>query len=331
VYGNQENIAKYFIVRKSNIDRTDKKSRTPLHIAAVKGNIPIIELLADHKADLNLKDASGLTPLDLAVKYGRMDAANVLRGKGTSEGDRDYKEFSSRLLGKPLEAGEAIIWYLGHSGFAVKTKNHFLIFDYMGERQMPSHPGLANGAINPDEIKNEAVSVFVSHQHSDHYFRGVLDWKNSVRNIRYFFGWKAFDTPEYHCFSVGRDTKMVDNLEVTNISEQHDDVPESAFLVKADDVTIFHTGDYVGSFDIFKKDLKFLAKKYNNVDISFMFLAGETTFQSAKIMKPKIAFPMHGFMLDYLYKNFPEKIKKTNPSTKTFCPEFEGDVFFYKK
>jgi L-ascorbate metabolism protein UlaG (beta-lactamase superfamily) len=230
---------------------------------------------------------------------------------------------------KPLGANEAIIWYLGHSGFAVRTKNHFLIFDYMGKRQMPSHPTLSNGAINPDEIKDEAVSVFVSHQHGDHYFHGILDWKNSIRNIQYFFGWKEFEAPEYHCFSKGRETISVNDLEVTNIFEQHDDVPESAFLVKADDVVIFHTGDYVGSFNTYKDDLKFLAEKYGRVDISFMFLAGETTAQSAKIMKPKIAFPMHSFTLDYLYRFFPQKIEKVSPKTKTFCPEFEGDVFLY--
>jgi len=122
---------------------------------------------------------------------------------------------------------------------------------------------------------------------------------------------------------------IFDNLEVTNIAEQHDDVPESAFLVKADDVVIFHTGDYVGAFDSFKDDLKFLADKYGRVDIAFLFLAGETTAQSAKIMKPNIAFPMHGFRLDYLYRNFPEKIKKVSLSTKTLYPEFEGDVFFH--
>ena len=122
---------------------------------------------------------------------------------------------------------------------------------------MPAYPGLANGAINPEEIKDENVSVFVTHQHGDHYFRGILDWKNSIQHIQYFFGWKAFDTPEYHCFSKGRETKKVPKLEITNIAEQHDDVPESAFLVKADDVVIFHTGDYVGSYDTFKDDLKF--------------------------------------------------------------------------
>ena len=239
--------------------------------------------------------------------------------------------YTYELLNRPLQAGQAIIWYLGHSGYAVKTKNHFLIFDHMGERQMPAFPGLANGAINPEEIKDETVSVFVSHQHSDHFFPGILEWKKSIQNIQYIFGWKAFDGPEYQCFSGGRETKRINNLEVTNIAEQHDDVPESAFLVKADDVVIFHTGDYVGAFDTFKDDLQFLAKKYKSVDLSFMFLAGETTAQSAKLMKPQTAFPMHGFNLDYLYKNFSRKIKKASPSTKTFYPEYEGDVFFYKK
>jgi len=141
-------------------------------------------MLAAHKADLNVKAASGLTPVDLALRYQRMDAANALKDKGAKEEKKDSEKFSSELLNKPLKENEALVWYLGHAGFAVKTKNHFLIFDYMGKREIPSHPGLANGAINPDEIKNEAVSVFVSHQHSDHYFRGIFDWKNSIQNMQ---------------------------------------------------------------------------------------------------------------------------------------------------
>lgn len=58
-------------------------------------------------------------------------------------------------LDDPLQKGEAVVWYLGHSGWAVKTKNHLLVFDY-SERAAPvSEPRLANGYINPSEIQNQ--------------------------------------------------------------------------------------------------------------------------------------------------------------------------------
>lgn len=58
----------------------------------------------------------------------------------------------NNLLSKPLKRGEAIIWYLFHSGWAVKTQSHFLIFDYWEMGNKPTDPSLANGFINPREI-----------------------------------------------------------------------------------------------------------------------------------------------------------------------------------
>jgi hypothetical protein len=34
--------------------------------------------------------------------------------------------------------GEADIWYLGHCGYAVRTQNHFLVFDYQEQRDGPA-------------------------------------------------------------------------------------------------------------------------------------------------------------------------------------------------
>ena len=52
-------------------------------------------------------------------------------------------------LGEPLAAGQAVVWYLGHSGWAVKTRNHLLVFDYWKSDAAPDEPALANGAIQP--------------------------------------------------------------------------------------------------------------------------------------------------------------------------------------
>lgn len=38
-------------------------------------------------------------------------------------------------------------WYLYHSGVAVKTENHLLIFDYYLDA--PQGGGLADGVVNP--------------------------------------------------------------------------------------------------------------------------------------------------------------------------------------
>lgn len=44
---------------------------TSLHLAAENGYGKIVEILIQHKADVNVTDKTGLTPLQLAKQYGK--------------------------------------------------------------------------------------------------------------------------------------------------------------------------------------------------------------------------------------------------------------------
>ena len=46
----------------------DHRKRTPLHVAAEEGEEELITFLLDKKADSNITDQDGNTPLDLAAK-----------------------------------------------------------------------------------------------------------------------------------------------------------------------------------------------------------------------------------------------------------------------
>lgn len=62
------------------------------------------------------------------------------------------------------------VWYLDHSAVAVKTEKHLLLFDLAGKALLGQPgEGLAEGCVSPDEIKDEDVLVFVSHEHKDHF------------------------------------------------------------------------------------------------------------------------------------------------------------------
>jgi len=96
------------------------------------------------------------------------------------------------LLASSLGSGEAIVWALGHCAFAVKTRTRLLIFDYItGRGPKPEQPSLANGFVNPEEIKDQNVIVFVSHAHPDHFDPVILSWRSIVKNITNVFGWRA--------------------------------------------------------------------------------------------------------------------------------------------
>jgi len=51
---------------------------TPLHLAAQKGHLDVVEYLVNQKAEINSKDNQGKTPLGIA--YGR--AKEFLKSKG---------------------------------------------------------------------------------------------------------------------------------------------------------------------------------------------------------------------------------------------------------
>lgn len=45
--------------------------------------------------------------------------------------DRSATGPSIDPLTEPLAAGEAVVWYLGSCGWAVRTADHLLVFDYL--------------------------------------------------------------------------------------------------------------------------------------------------------------------------------------------------------
>jgi potassium channel len=73
----------------ANISAADYDQRTCLHLAASAGNLTIVKLLVEAKADVNFKDRWKGTPLVDAVRHGHMEVAKLLRACG---GELGYDE-----------------------------------------------------------------------------------------------------------------------------------------------------------------------------------------------------------------------------------------------
>ncbi|XP_062440590.1 26S proteasome non-ATPase regulatory subunit 10 isoform X2 [Rhea pennata] len=65
-------------------DATDHFESTPLHRAAAKGNLKMIQILLRHNASVNIQDSEGNTPLHLACDEERVDEAKLLVSHGAS-------------------------------------------------------------------------------------------------------------------------------------------------------------------------------------------------------------------------------------------------------
>ena len=210
---------------------------------------------------------------------------------------------------------DALIWYLYHSGFAVKTLNHYLIFDYYLDNPGEEKRFRGDGVLNLPEMENPDTIIFASHGHSDHFNPAILKWKEKLNNIEYVMS---------HDIKAGKNREDVTvvhpgnnyflkgvNIEVLGST----DIGVS-FMVNCDGIAIFHAGDlnwwhWKGEpedennamAENYKKQIDLLRGK--QVDIAFIpvdwrleeyYILGLDYFMTA--VGAKMVFPMH-FGKDY--------------------------------
>lgn len=235
-----------------------------------------------------------------------------------------------------MEENQAVVYYLGHSGWAVKTKSHFLIFDYFERDKNIGDKTLMKGYINPSEIKDENVYVFVSHKHPDHFDKVIKDWKDVILNITYISGW--YSVGSYFMGFPPHKSAEIDDIQVSTLKSTDEG---SGFLVNVDGLTIFHAGDHANWEDndpevSYYDEIDYISGKSSVVDIAFIPVTTfsgmrpncmtEGAIYALKKLKPKTAFPMHGNNREYLYKEF-----AAEDEAKAFnivCPEKPGDFFY---
>lgn len=136
----------------------------------------------------------------------------------------------------------AEIWYLFHSGFAVRTPRHFLVFDYYVDKPEGETRSLQTGVIEPSEIKNESVIVFSSHRHPDHYNPVIFGWSEEINNIRYILSYdiKKARGRDKTAFIRPGEPVIEPGLRVEALKSTDQGV---AFIIEIDGLCIFHAGD----------------------------------------------------------------------------------------
>lgn len=335
----------------ARLDQRDRHyDRTELHWATIKGNTPAVEMLLDHGADVNAVDRPGRTPLYYAGRYGHRDVAEFLAERGGAASDLVENYGRSQLLDHDMDPGEAVVWYLGNCGFAIRTNKTVLIFDYWNHDRSPAAPGLTNGNINPAEIADKDVYVFCTHDHADHFDTTIFAWDDALNNATYIYGFDpalsqtvgeaGYNGPPY--VSIGpREHRTVGDLDITTIEANDAGV---GFLVTVDGLTLYHAGDHAGwregQRDGYTQEIDYLAERTDNLDLAFLNVTGchtgdttalfEAVMYTMDKLHPKCWFPTHGSDREYAYETFTAKVAGAGCTSTPACAENRGDWFVYR-
>lgn len=331
---------KLFFENGADVNFKDKISgRTTLHFACFKGNAELAEFLVKKGANVNIEDDKKHTPLYYASYYGYADIEKLLLANKAVNNEK-----TGLNKGFELNDGTAKVFYFGHSGMGVKTKDHLLIFDYFEDSRLnkPAKPGISNGYILPSDIKNENVIVFISHEHTDHFFPAVFDWAKECKNITYVTGFDPKTNVKNLNILTGRKVITVDGADIYTIPSTDTGV---AFFVKTDGVSVYHSGDHAnmtqdmsGPFD---EEIDYIAKICGKADIAFFPVSG-CNFRDPIALKagvkyaierlnPGITVPMHAWNDEIHYRLFRDEVEKEGVKAEFFCPESRGDRFLVKR
>jgi ankyrin repeat protein/L-ascorbate metabolism protein UlaG (beta-lactamase superfamily) len=316
--------------------------RNLLHLATLHGFTDIVELLVDNGVDLDDRDSFGNTALQYATKYGHKKIADLLKKHGADVTLPESYKSRPPFLERTLEDGEAAILYLGNAGWAVKTSDRLLIFDYIENKRKADDASLLNGHIIPEVLKNHKVYVFVTHGHIDHFIPAIYEWKKSLQNIVYIFGFKPNKTPDYVQVMNPREKKCVDGMIIRTIASTDAGV---GFLVEVDGLVIFHSGDHANRTKNLEKpfsdEIDYLAGTGLSPDLAFISVKGcgfrdteavkTGVYYALRKLQPKTVFPMHASGDEYFYRSFAEEAAKQNFKLDFVCAENRGDSFILRK
>lgn len=109
-----------------------------------------------------------------------------------------------------------MIWYLDHSAIAVETNNHLLLFDLFGKTlQPPKEMGLAQGFVNPDELRDKDVVIFVSHEHPDHFDPAIFSLRDRLKRVRFVLPEEFDEIYQGDLFAAPNQTYRLPDMTVT--------------------------------------------------------------------------------------------------------------------
>lgn len=242
----------------------------------------------------------------------------------------------------------AKITHLFHSGYAVETENHYLIFDYYQPHAVAGQ-NIRNGIITGDYLKNKKnVVVFVSHNHHDHFDPAILEWANTNPDITYILSSDVQTNTQQltaHVLSAYEECTL-GSLQIRTFGSTDQGI---SFLLQVDGLWIFHAGDLnwwhwsgesIAEQNIaktaFHQEMEKLSEGFPQVEIDIAFFPVDRRMEEfyslgaeffASKFKPKLLVPMH-FGTDFAATQaFASKAKELSITTVEISHQGQ-EIFF---
>lgn len=340
--GNTE-MTDYLLLKGARVNiKEGNRGMTELHVAAIKGQTEMMERMIEAGAQTDTQDGEGKTALDHCRYHGFVRGARLVETHGATAAK--HKQVAPDALHLGLKQKEAVVWYLGHSAWAIKTTGHLLVFDYARnpQRRVPEDASLASGYAVPSQISGTNTTVFITHEHGDHYDPAVFDWKTMVADIGYVLGFRPRDIEHEYTYAAPRTTSTVNGMTVTTIRSNDSGV---GFLIEVDGLTILHLGDHAnGSMDMsgdYTAEIDAIAAMGRRIDLCFGPILGCSlgTPESVQLgahyaiekLDPKVFMPMHAGHATYLGRDFCQEAAAKKYPTQLAYALNEGDRFSYCK
>ncbi len=293
--GPKEEMAKWLLENGAKLQEFSF-GNTELHLAAMRGCADLVPLLVKHGANVDAVNDYNHTALYYAARHGHRKAAEALIGAGANEDAIVETNYGKPpQLATTLQEGEAYLWYLGGgspcSGYAVKTKEHLLLFNPFGIGESPE-AGLANGCLNPNELTGQTITVLLTHGSARRVsklakimpgadFILSSDPTAPATGGLIFVGDDASDgnIPPYRLATPHGSLSMGGiQVHTTAMRRYWPGMEGMGYLVEADGVKIFHaglhaSGNRASEVDTYRKEIDFL-KPFGPIDIAILPIKG---------------------------------------------------------
>jgi ankyrin repeat protein len=317
---------------------------TELHFAAAMGYGDIAACLTGHGSCPEAKDKDGRTPVDYAFYYGQNQVGYELLAAGGDDSHLSGYLTSECPLKQQPAKGEAMVWFLGHSGWAIKTSDHFLVFDYFDDprARKADHPCLSSGCLKMEDLKDQNLTVFSTHSHQDHFNPSIFSWKEANPGIEYLLCFQPDGIGDGYTYLPVNTETAVDDMNIYSIKSTDGG---GGFLVEVDGLIIFHMGDHANGADglapEFTREIDLVAAKGKQIDIMFGPIRGCSlgtpeqvktgTKYALEKLHPELFVPMHSGSYTLEYRKFVRQAAEDGMDQTMKYVVNKGDRFHYVK